>query len=266
MRVLVIGNSHAACLIEAWRSRGAEPARAAGLAMDFFARAGAALTEFACDAGRVFAPTPEGRAFQQRLGQKESFMLADYDSIVVIGHELSIFRLVQIVGRSHVLGWPYDNRPDLAVITRACLRDALADALDATNAARILRQLGPALAATGQRLLAVPQPFPSPAICEGRTKAMHFARICEAGIGPQCRELFNSVAETRMAALGALFLPQPPQTVVDGILTRTAFTTGAKRLVDLTKPQATGDVLHANAAYGALILNDIASAADLSSN
>lgn len=261
MRVLVIGNSHAACLIEAWRSHDAQAA--GGLRMDVFARAGTALTEFRIDGGRLFAPTPEGRAFQRRLGQKDDFALADYDSIVVIGHELGIFRLVRIIGRSHVLGWPYDNRPDLAVITRDCLRDALSDALDATNAAGILRQLGPAVAATRQRLLAVPQPFPSRAICEEGTKAISFLRISKAGIGPHCRELFASVAATRMAALGAVFLPQPPQTVVEGILTSDAYTAGARRLVDLTRPQAKSDVLHANSAYGALILDQILAAAAL---
>jgi hypothetical protein len=261
MRVLVIGNSHAACVIEAWRMREGQERADGGLQLDFLAGAGSVLKEFGFDGLRVFALTPKGRAFQRRLGQPDMFVLADYDAIAVIGLELSIFRLVHIVGRNHVLGWDYENRNDLAVITRACLRDALSDAVDATGAAMILRRLGPVAAAKGLRLLAVTQPYPARAILDD-ARGAGFALIARAGIGPQCREMYETVAAARMSALGAGYLPQPQQSVIDDILTDRTFTAGAKRLVDLTKSQPPEDVLHANAAYGASVIDRIRSAVE----
>jgi hypothetical protein len=259
VRVLVIGNSHAACVIEAWRLRRDRETAEGDLQLDFLARAGSIVDEVGVDGERLFALTPEGKAFQHRLGQRDSFALAEYDAIAVIGQELSIFHLVGIVGRTHVLGWDYGNRRDFPVITRAALRDALSDAIDDSGAATVLRRLGPVAAARGIGLLAVTQPFPARAILED-ARGAGIAMIIRAGIGGLCREMYETVAAARMSALGAGFVPQPPQSVVDDILTDRAFTAGAKRLVDLTKSQPKGDVLHANAAYGASVIDLIAKA------
>ncbi|WP_225026929.1 hypothetical protein [Xinfangfangia pollutisoli] len=250
MRLLVIGNSHAACLIEAWR--GADGAHGA-TEVDFFARAGTALGEFAIEGRRLYAPTAEGRAFQAQLGQKAEFDLAGYDAILVVGHELSGFRLVRILNRNHVLGWPYRNRLDIPVITEPCLRDALDDSLEDITATRLLRQIAPALSADRQRLIALPQPYPSQIILQGKAKSVGFVRLCRAQVGAQCRALFETVAQAHLAGIGAAFLPQPDETVVEGLLTGQDYTLGARRLSDLSQTQPPQDELHANARYGALI-------------
>ncbi|MBE2278268.1 MAG: hypothetical protein IAE87_18460 [Rhodobacteraceae bacterium] len=252
MKLLVIGNSHAACLIEAWRAVRAE---GLGVEMDFFVRGGGALREFGFDGRRVFTPNPEFRAFLQRLGQKDEFLLSDYDAIVVIGHELSAFRLVRILNRHHVLGWPYRNRRDLPTITEACLTDALADSLDEINASAILRRIGPVTA--GQKLIVVPQPYPSEIILDHPAKAVGFVRLCRARIGNRCQTLFEVAMQRHVARLGADLLLQPAGTVVHGLLTARAYTAGSARLADLDQRQPVDDILHANALYGGLILAQI---------
>ncbi len=253
MKILVIGNSHAACLMEAWRAAGTG---GSGVEIDFFVRGGTALREFGFDGRRLHAPSPEFRSFLQRLGQKEEFLLPDYDAIVVIGHELSAFRLVRILNRHHVLGWPYRNRRDLPTITGACLTDALADSLDEINASAILRRICPAVAA-GQKLIVVPQPYPSETLLRDPTKYVGFARLCRAQIGARCGTLFETAMHRHAARFGAVLLPQPPGTVAHGLLTVRAYTSGAMKLSDPDRRLPRGDMLHANARYGGLILEQI---------
>lgn len=255
MKVLVIGNSHAACLIEAWRNF--QPDTPA-IEMAFFARGGAAaLDGFGCDGARIYASTEAAVAFQSRLGQQSEFAISDYDAIVVVGHELSSFRLVHILNKNHILGWPYPNRLDMPMITEACLKDALTDSLQAANATRILQTVLPAISTQRQKLIALPQPYPSQIILQGAAQSVGFVRVCRAGIGAQCRTLFEAVAAAQMAEIGAVFIPQPAETVAEELLTATGYTEGAKRLYNLSQRQPQTDELHANAAYGALLFQQI---------
>lgn len=253
MKILVIGNSHAACLIEAWRERQAEHP---GVEIDFFARGGAAQDEYLIDGGRLSAPTEAGAAFQAKLGQKAEFEISAYDRIATIGHGLSAFKLVRILNKNHILGWAYRNEHDLPVITETCLRDALADYLHDCNATRILQRLRPAIT-TEQQLFALPQPYPSEVVLDGPAKAVGFVRLCRAGIAKASQHLYEKVAAAHLKALGATFLPQPGETVAEGVLTARRFTLGANCLYDLNQPQPPQDELHANSAYGGLLLRQI---------
>lgn len=253
MKIFVTGNSHSACLIEAWK----QVQESSPHQIDFFVRGGSGVKDYRIDGTRIEAGNDDFRSYLARLGLKDSFDLADYDARVVIGAEVSPFLMISILNKCHVLGWPDPNRRGAQEITERCLEMALADGLRASNGGQMVAALQ-ALPGLGARpMLVVPQPFPSERLRTMATAGAGFLRAIRGRIAPRAAAGFADVATRTFADLGAHFLPQPEDTTVDFILTPEAFTTQAKRLIDIDKLQPKGDFLHANAAFGTRILGQI---------
>ncbi len=80
-----------------------------------------------------------------------------------------------------------------------------------------------------------------------------------AGDAPALSALFDEAAHLAAAAAGAGFVPQPAATIARHILTAPRFMLGANRLAQRPDlPQPPGDVMHANGAWGALMLDALA--------
>lgn len=258
MKIFVTGNSHSACLIEAWK----QVQESSPHQIDFFVRGGSGVKDYRIDGTRIEAGNDDFRGYLARLGLRDSFDLAEYDARVVIGAEISPFLMIAILNKCHVLGWPDPNRRGAQEITERCLQAALADGLRGANGGQMVAALQ-ALPGLGARpMLVVPQPFPSERLRTMGTAGAGFLRAIRGHIAPLAAAGFADVASRTFADLGAHFLPQPEDTTVDFILTPEAFTSRAKRLIDLDKVQPKGDFLHANAAFGARILDQILGALD----
>lgn len=261
MRVLVFGNSHAACLMEACREGGA----AAGHEVAFFVRSGRGVADYALEAGRIRGLGEMG-AFLDRLGLPQEQDLTGYDALAIMGSEMSLFAVVQVLNVYRILDWPQgrgaDGRP---AITEAVLRLALDEGLAAGAGGRLLADLRKVPELAGKPIHLLPQPFPSERLLAmGRGGA-------GAGVRRLLRERWAGLAAGafhagmgRLAARhGAIFHPQPPETVVQACLTAEACSTRARRLFDLDRFQPQEDILHANGRYGRLLLAQIlAEAAD----
>ena len=258
MKIFVTGNSHSACLIEAWKQvQDSSPHQ-----IDFFVRGGSGVKDYRIDGTRIEAGNDDFRGYLARLGLKDSFDLAEYDARVVIGAEISPFLMISILNKCHVLGWPDPNRRGAQEITERCLQAALADGLRASNGGQMVATLQ-ALPGLGARpMLVVPQPFPSERLRTMGATGAGFLRAIRGRIAPRTAASFSDVASRTFADLNARFLPQPGDTTVDCILTPEAFTTRAKRLIDLDKVQPQGDFLHTNAAFGTRVLAQILDALD----
>lgn len=255
MRLLVFGNSHAACLMEAWR----EGEVAAGHEVAFFVRSGSGVSDYVLDGGRIAAATGEMADFLQRLGLAGAHDLTEYDALAVVGSEVSLFPLVQVLNAYRVLDWPPQPRPERPALTEAVLRIALSEALMGTSAARLMADLRAVPALAGRPLHLLPQPFPSARLMQmGRSPAgAGFRRLVRDGLGAVAAQVYAEELARFAARFGAVLHPQPAATIEQDCLTAAAFSTRARRLFDLNRYQPKDDILHANLAYGRLALAQV---------
>lgn len=254
MKVLVFGNSHAACLMEAWR----EGEVAAGHEVAFFVRSGSGVTDYALDGTRI-AASEAMASFLDRLGLAVEQDLADFDALAVVASEVSMFPLVQVLNTYRVLDWPQGSRAERPALTEAVLRIALSEALMGTSAARLMAHLRAVPGLADRPIHLLPQPYPSERLMQmGRVPAgAGFRRLLREGLGAQAAAVYGEELARFAAKFGAVLHPQPAGTITQDCLTAQAYSTKARRLFDLNRYQPQEDILHANLAYGRLALEQV---------
>ncbi|WP_434615172.1 hypothetical protein [Tabrizicola sp. M-4] len=255
MRVLVFGNSHAACLMEAWR----EGEIAAGHEVEFFVRSGSGVTGYALTGSRIVAETEALAGFLAKLGLPAEQDLAGFDALAVVASEVSMFPLVQVLNVYRVLEWRQGGQTDRPALTEAVLRMAFAEALMDTSASRLVADLRKVPAFSDRPIHLLPQPFPSERLMTmGRIPAgAGFRRLLREGMAARAAAVYAEELARFAARIGAVLHPQPAETVAQHCLTAEGYSTRARRLFDLGKLQPQGDILHANLAYGRLALAQI---------
>jgi hypothetical protein len=255
MRVLVLGDSHAACLIEAWRKGG----WAGGHEVDFFARPAGRPYAHVIANGRIAAGSEAFAGFLAGLGQAAAHDLAAQDAVVIVGCGVSLFPLVQVLNVYRVLGWT-ERRvvEDMPALSEAVLRVAVAEALDASGAARMAAELRADPAMAGKTIHLLPQPYPSERLMTaGGMTGAGVRRLVRRGLGIAMGDVFLEEVERFAMRSGVHLHVQPPETVRRGCLTAEPFTLGARRLVNLEMAQPKEDILHANAEFGRLMLRQV---------
>lgn len=259
MNILVFGDSHAACLIEAWRSGGWPP----DWRMQFFVRPGSGPPEHALTGTRIAAQTPSFRQVLDRLRQPAEHDLAAQDALVIVGGGISLFPVVQVLNSYDVLDWGgqigRDGRP---AITDRVLRLAVDEALRASSAGRLMAELRALPGQGGQPIHLMPQPFPSERVLTDRSApaGAGLRRIARLGLAARAAALFHDATAHLARSFDANLHPQPAETITGHAFTSLAHTTDARRLVNLDQPQRKTDILHANQSYGRLVLQGLATA------
>ena len=255
MRVLVFGNSHAACLMEAWR----EGKVAAGHEVEFFVRSGSGVTGYALTGSRITAESEALAGFLAKLGLPAEHDLAGFDALAVVASEVSMFPLVQVLNIYRVLEWRQGGQTDRPALTEAVLRMAFSEALMDTGAARLMADLRKVPVLAGRPIHLLPQPFPSERLMTmGRIPAgAGFRRLVREGMAARAAAVYAEELARFAARFGAVLHPQPAETVARDCLTAEVYSTRARRLFDLGKLQPQGDILHANLAYGRLALAQV---------
>lgn len=259
MNLLLFGDSHAACLIEAWRSGGWPP----DWQMHFFVRPGSGPPEHALSGTRITADTPSFRQVLERLGQPAEHDLAAQDAFVIVGGGVSLFPVVQVLNTYDVLDWGgavgRDGRPAL---TSSILRLAVDEAFAASPAARLMADLRSLPGLAGRRIHLMPQPFPSERVLTDRSAPVGagLRRMARLGLAAPAAALFQAATEQLALRFDAILHPQPAETITHHAFTTLAHTTDARRLVNLDLPQRKTDILHANQSYGRITLQGLAAA------
>lgn len=256
MRVLVFGNSHAACLMEAWR----EGVVCAGHEVAFFVRSGSGVTDYALNGTRI-AASEAMASFLERLGLAAEQDLAGFDALVVVASEVSMFPLVQVLNSYRVLEWPERSRAERPALTEAVLRIALSEALMGTSAARLIADLRAVPGLADRLIHLLPQPYPSERLMQmGRNPSgAGFRRLLREGLGAQAARVYSEELTRFAGRFGAVLHPQPAESITQDCLTALGYSTKARRLFDLNRHQPQEDILHANLAYGRLVLAQILS-------
>lgn len=260
-RILFLGNSHLAALRQA---HAASPGRWPGIAATFLGAHKDLLLQTELRQGRLVPVTPQAQQAFQRLAQVADVDVAGQDLIVITGCMVAV---ASAATAARDMRWPglpsLANCADLAAMPARLVSRAAACA---TVQAVLARRLGPELARHLHAQGAAP---PIWLTCQPRVSAVIHAAprpatraLSEAlatGNAAGLSALFETAARRAMADAGAEYLPQPPHTITHHILTALPYVQGAIRLAerpDLAQPE--DDVLHANAAYGAAVLDQIA--------
>ena len=257
MRLLVFGDSHAACLIEAWRAGGWP----ADWQMAFFVRPGSGPPEHTLSGTTIHAATPAFLDVLQRLDQPSTHDLAAQDAFVIVGGGVSLFPLVHVLNQYDVLDWGgeigRDGRPAL---TETVLRLALSEALMNSTAGRLMAELRAMPGLADRPIHLLPQPFPSERVLTDRSApaGAGLRRMARLRLADRAATIFHEATEQLARQFGAHLHRQPEDTVTQHAFTTLAYTTEARRLVNLARPQRSNDILHANQAYGRRVLQALA--------
>jgi len=252
MKTLVLGNSHVACVIQAWR----QSPFSNGREMSFFVKSGG-LSEFTVSGSEISAASSDFSSFLERLSLPKTVDLATFDTIALVGSELSIFHVVNILNRYRVLDWPM--RQDLATpaLTEGVLRLALSEALNQSNGGRILKLLRGIPQLADKKIAVLPQPFPSERALGSKGSGIGFRRLIKHRAAKPAAAIFSEELFALCNRYGAVYQPQPRSTITHDCLTVNHFTEAARRLINLEQVQPVDDIIHANVAYGNLLVDQI---------
>lgn len=271
MKLAVIGNSHVGMIRAA-----SEQSPFARHEFHWMAKAGQGSEQFDVDGSTVLTRDVQLRARLARLGMPDAVDLAACDAAIFVGNTVSAFDIAAVV-RSHVVAdWVSD--PHSRCITEN-LRSGL-DGLHLISQAALSAHLqGIIRAGTTYRLLSalqlerpipihvVPQPFASEDVLQPEVeKHQVFRRIARLGIFTPMAKALRAAHQTVFGAEGlgkgasdVILHHQPADTIVQDLFTRRNFVRGSVRL-HCQKAHTSGDVLHANAAYGARVLQQVLAA------
>ena len=260
VRVCFLGNSHIACIRQAWR---AEPDRWPGIAPLFVGAHHNLLLDTA-EVDRRLVPTSDGaaRAFAELAGLRDVALDA-YDAFVITGCLVSLGCIANLYRDARWPGLPsVAAQEDLASMD-AILMSGPASWMTAQDI--MSRRLGLCLARhlrpmTSRPILLTSQARVSAIIETEHRRGTHAHRVAlKSGDAAHLSALFEGVAAESCREAGATFLPQPRQTITRDILTARPFMDGAVRLTsDGATPQPPRDITHANARYGATVLDQVA--------
>ncbi|MEI4488112.1 hypothetical protein V8J36_18115 [Frigidibacter sp. MR17.14] len=248
-RLLILGNSHVAALKSA---HAAEPGRWP-VEVDFLGAPGGALDSLTLQDGALVAGAAE---VFERLNGRAVVPLAGYDAVVIAGCEISMFRALSVL-RGVI--WPGAVAPPEApvrkgqvLVSRALVEEAVTASLQAALGARLARLIA---GGTDAPIVVTQQPNPC-WLGEGAAPVAAFLRARQLGYAEEIARIFRTAAGRALAP--AVLLPQPPETLRGPVFTRPVFSQGSVRLTREMKAAHDGDdFLHANAAYGALVLDQL---------
>lgn len=257
-RIAVIGNSHLACLREAWAGGAI---RREGRATDFLGLHGDGLLDTVIEGGTLRAASDATAAQLVRLNGTDRLRLDGVAAVVVAGCMMAPATAARIWRDMRWWGLPSlhaaGDLADLeaAFVPRAAAAAALRAHLEASLALRLARRLVTA----GVRVLVASQPRPCETVLDRpRPLALSARAAVMAGDGAHLSAFHEGVARATCAAAGALYVPQPEATRMRGMLTARPFTEGALRLAPRPgQRQPPEDAIHANARYGAVMLGAI---------
>lgn len=259
--VLVIGNSHTAALRAALGTgRSQDPLPWRDMRLTFAAGFGTSSGGLRFEDEAIVAADAEAARTMRWICGIDRFHLPAADAVVICGGLLaphSVIRLwnaarwFPLPSAAHVAG------TDLSLVSEAAAHAALAGAAEQALLFPILS----ALHAWGRRPLFVLQGVRMSREAVGSGKKMLGAtRIHRSGEAEALSALYDAVTLAAHESRARVIL-QPPDTRADHFFTDSAFCRGATRLsARPDEPQPEDDFLHANAAYGARMLDLIGDA------
>lgn len=258
MKVLIFGNSHAACIVDAARSN----PDFKNMNFKFLVQSGRGPMDFSLTSGRLVARGENLIQSLKRLSLEITLDLEDFDAFAIVGCEVSIFTVIHILNKYHVIGWPKSRRIHLPSLTESVLRLAVSEAISSSSGVDIMNTLRRSPSLKGKKLLVLPQPFPSERVLSNTGHGIGFRRLVQKKSGHLAVKVFHDELTSICKNLDAECLYQVNETINESCLTRENFCVSANRLFNLKRKQPVDDILHTNVHYGELLIEQIAAAVE----
>ncbi|PHQ80838.1 MAG: hypothetical protein COB65_10785 [Thalassobium sp.] len=262
-RIAIFGNSHLAAQKFALRD---SPDAWPDIDITFVGAHKSQLLETDITDGVLRPTSPAAKRTFQSLNGLREVDLAAFDAVAISGCQIT-FNLASVLYKdARWLGLPSLAALEDPALMRerlvsvslfdTCLRREVAKTLGARFATKI-RDAAPDLP-----LYVLSQPRAGERVLLGGKKlSTGHLRIVKKGDGAALSARFDSVVTDMLAQTGITFLPQPDHTRAQHILTAEPFTSEAMRLAREDRhKQPKEDILHANAAYGAVTLTQLQTA------
>lgn len=268
MKLCIAGNSHIGML------RAALP-DALQPDVTFFATAEGKFGQTELHGSELVETSLKRRAVLADYGLPERVDLGSFDAVIFAGAVGGMVAALHLTAATYVSDWPLgqtamiEARAPAKATAQAPARAplhhpllsgrAVEAALEVMLRQRQAHRLASALrAASDVAILIVPEPLLGAHVTEKKTPAGLRARQVKKH--REGRALMASVRAARARAYGQIgglqIIEQPEHTIEAGFLTKPAFTRGALRL-DGARTHGTDDVMHGNAALGALLFQRI---------
>ena len=261
MKGCLIGNSHLAALASAAKAEGT---RWPSLSFESFGAHGDVLDKYQVADGWYRSDDSAARKTVENLVGRDAFQIDDYDFFVLSGLRLSVFPAIRFF-RAHatldlpgVDGFEAALALETGLVSTAMMADMVRARLSGTRALAIAAQLR---SVTQVPIFVVPQPRPATQLLDEGSKYKLFKDLKERGHAETVSGYFDAAAEACCAAQNVTYLPQPVATMSDGLFTASEFMVGSVRFAAKDGvAHDHDDVLHANAAYGRRVLDQVCAA------
>lgn len=251
MRGLVFGNSHAAAFRLAWRRQAAQWP---GISLDFAAAAGEGMDTFVVQDGVLSSADQAVRDNLIVLNGTAEFDLRHYGFFLICGGTPSMFHAVHLYRAARIHSFGSMAQDDgRTLMSRAGFQAALSGIMQGIMGHRLALRL----AVMDKPCFVVGHPRLSIAARADPKTFAGFLQVGRNGDAAALSALFEAAAVDAFAGV-ATYLPQPPHTIGDDVFTADAYRRGAIRLTahdDVAQPVQ--DFLHANADYGALLIESL---------
>lgn len=222
------------------------------------------LAEVTCENGILTPYSKEAIEDFDRLAGLSRVDLTNSAAIVIIGAGFAPIRAAMIYHRARWAALPSvqanpDPSPEWFLVSKAAFSAMLQAKLLEEAAGRLIRILKRDI---DTPIFLVSQPRATTRIMELGKHRLDIVRTAiEGRDGAALSDIYEANATTLCEALGVSYIPQAPGTITQDFLTAEAFSKGAIRLAKLGRfSQPKEDVLHANASYGKVVLDQIKSA------
>ena len=221
-RICIMGNSHVACLREAWDTY---QDKSDSIALDFFAAPATGLAALELKDGCIGTTDDRvRRSLRITSGGRDSLRLADYDAFLLMDLRVRVPRLVRAIS---------------SAVAAQCSEDAIAASIGLPLGLMVRSQTDASIYVGHAPLFASDKP-------QSRLRSYD--------------ELYD-VMVAKLARHDLLLLRQPAETILYPCSTHMRFSVGSSRLLPHwrtgeTLKQPPEDVGHMNSAYGQLFLRD----------
>jgi hypothetical protein len=263
-KICIIGDSHCAAFKSAWTENAA---RWPALDVDVFGGHGDTLLKYHVAGDKFVTKDEEVSERQCQLTGHDHLDLSHYDALVLTGLQLSVTFCVRLLRATRHVNLPsYSSkrvkrqhfRP---LLSNRLMEQCLHDRLVSRNWHRVTQELMRYMGSAGVKphMIIASQPRPSlRALTRGKSYN-GFRSLLRTGDAAYAEGLFEEQVEKICQNLGAHYLSQPLETREKNLFTAEPFSVGSVRLSKAEgKHHDVDDVLHANAAYAGLVLDQIA--------
>lgn len=246
IRLCVIGNSHMAAYKLGWDAlTAAEDKVRDALSPTFFGAPRDGIRHIKQESGRI-VPTRKDIAdgFDRMSKGQREIRLADYDAFLLVGLNVSVKRLLRFYKTHYWYGLKSDPGRTMVPVhfAKHFLAERYADTLLAETAAKVRE-------GTNAPIIAVAEPFWASWVREnsGDKPDYGWDTVIRNGDAERLAVMFHrSVAEALHGH--AVFVPQAPETVTEGIMTGAEFNKDASRLI--SGEGGGTDAAHMNGEFG----------------